>query len=144
MKLASRSAIESDNSAKAGSKASRGASDAPPILALPDSRREEREEGRSGVVGRERGLRLPDVDLFVLLPACGVVEDDIIAYSIVRLGNLHGDSVYSVFSVFTSLQRLPLRDAIVFSHLRIYFSAAPRCPRAQVVIMQHSTAQLER
>ena len=83
MKLASRSAIESDNSAKAGSNASRGASDGPPILALPDSRREEREEGRSGVVGRDRGLRLPEVELFVLLPAWGVVEDDIIAYGIV-------------------------------------------------------------
>jgi hypothetical protein len=34
-------------------------------------------------VGRDRGLRLPEVDLFVLLPAWGVVEDDIIAYGVV-------------------------------------------------------------
>jgi len=69
MKLASKSAIESDSSAKAGSKDSKGASEAPATLDLPDSRREEREEGRRGVVGRERGLRLPDVERFTLLPA---------------------------------------------------------------------------
>jgi hypothetical protein len=79
MKFASRSAIESDNSAKEGSKASRGTSHAPPKLALPDSRREEREEGRRGVVGREMGLRLPDVERLILLPACGVVEEDMMA-----------------------------------------------------------------
>jgi len=78
IKFASKSAIESDNSAKAGSKASRGASDAPPMLALPDSRKEDREEGRKGVVGRERGLRPPEFDRLTLLPACGVVEDDIV------------------------------------------------------------------
>lgn len=67
MKLASKSAIESDNSAKAGSKASRGASDAPPMLAFPDSRKEDLEDGRKGVVGRDKGLRLPEFDRFVLL-----------------------------------------------------------------------------
>jgi len=75
MKFASKSAIESDSSAKAGSKVSTGASDAPATLDLPDSRREEREDGRKGVVGRETGLRVPDVGRFTLL-ACGVVEDD--------------------------------------------------------------------
>ena len=69
IKFASKSAIESDNSAKAGSKASMGASDVPPTLDLPDSRKEDREEGRSGVVGREMGLRFPDVDLLDELPA---------------------------------------------------------------------------
>jgi hypothetical protein len=69
MKLASKSAIESDSSANAGSNTSKGAFDAPPMLDLPDSRREEREEGRSGVVGRESGLRLPEVERFTLLPA---------------------------------------------------------------------------
>jgi hypothetical protein len=79
MKLASKSAIESDSSAKAGSKDSKGASEAPATLDfLPDSRRDERDDGRRGVVGRERGLRLPDVERFTLLPAWGVVEDDIV------------------------------------------------------------------
>jgi hypothetical protein len=78
IKLASKSAIESDNSANAGSKASRGASVAPPMLVFPDSRNEDLEEGRKGVVGRESGLRLPEPDRLVLLPACGVVEEDIL------------------------------------------------------------------
>lgn len=77
MKFASRSAKLSFNSAKDGSKASSGRSDAPRKLALPDSRREDLEDGRRGVVGRERGLRVPEVDLFALLPASvwGVLED---------------------------------------------------------------------
>lgn len=69
MKFASRSAKLSFNSANDGSKASRGSSDAPRKLALPDSRREEREEGRRGVVGRDIGLRVPEFDLFALLEA---------------------------------------------------------------------------
>jgi hypothetical protein len=77
MKLASKSAIESDNSAKAGSNDSRGASDAPMMLDLPDSRNDDREEGRKGVVGRDVGRRLLEPDLFVLLSR-GVVEDDIV------------------------------------------------------------------
>lgn len=76
MKLASRSAIESDSSANEGSNASRGTSEDPPRDALPDSRNEEREDGRRGVVGRERGLRVPEVERLVLLPACGVAEED--------------------------------------------------------------------
>jgi hypothetical protein len=39
------------------------------MLAFPDSRKEDLEEGRKGVVGRERGLRLPEPDRLVLLPA---------------------------------------------------------------------------
>jgi hypothetical protein len=77
MKLASKSAIESDNSAKAGSNDSRGASDAPMMLDLPDSRNDDRDEGRKGVVGRDVGRRLLEPDLLVLLSR-GVVEDDIV------------------------------------------------------------------
>lgn len=58
MKLASRSAIESESSANAGSRDSRGkaeAEDAPGVKVWL-SRREVREEGRSGVEGREGGL----------------------------------------------------------------------------------------
>ena len=61
MKLASRSAIESDSSANAGSKASKGKFEA---VLLPlgvsgwPSLREVREEGRRGVVGRDEGLGL--------------------------------------------------------------------------------------
>lgn len=47
------------------------------MLALPDSRSEDREDGRRGVVGREMGLRLPEVERLMLLPACGVIEEDI-------------------------------------------------------------------
>lgn len=79
MKLASRSAIESDSSAKEGSNASRGtSSDAPLREALPDSRKDERDDGRRGVVGRDSGLRVADVERFVLLSAWGVVEEDMI------------------------------------------------------------------
>ena len=59
MKFASRSAIESANSANAGSKASRGKLD---VAVLPlgvsgwPSLSEVREEGRRGVVGRDEGL----------------------------------------------------------------------------------------
>lgn len=68
--------MESDSSAKAGSKASSGASDVPFVLFLAESRKDDRDEGRRGVVGREIGPRLPDVERFMLLPACGVVEED--------------------------------------------------------------------
>jgi hypothetical protein len=76
MKLASRSAIESDSSANSGSKTSRGRG---PLLDLPDSRREEREDARRGVVGRESGRRVAELERLVLLPAWGVVEDDMLA-----------------------------------------------------------------
>jgi hypothetical protein len=69
IKFASKSAIESESSAKAGSNASMGASDIPPTLDFPDSRNDDREDGRRGVVGREMGLRFPEVDRLEELPA---------------------------------------------------------------------------
>lgn len=81
MKLASKSAIESDSSAKAGSNDSRGASDAPRRLDMPDSPKDDRDEGRKGVVGRDVGLRLLELDLLILLSR-GVVEDDIILVAV--------------------------------------------------------------
>ena len=67
MKFASRSAIESDSSAKAGSKDSRGNSEEPaPAAKLWESLREVLELGRKGVVGREEG-RLRDCDAERLL-----------------------------------------------------------------------------
>lgn len=60
--LASRSDMASDSSAKAGSKALRGNDGPPPVLALAESRKEERDEGRNGVVGRETLVR--DVERF--------------------------------------------------------------------------------
>lgn len=77
MKLASKSAIESDSSANAGSNDSRGASAAPIILDLPDSRKEDRDEGRKGVVGRDVGRRLLEPNFLVLLSR-GVVDDDMV------------------------------------------------------------------
>lgn len=66
MKLASRSAMESDSSAKAGSSDSRGKFDLDaPGVKVWLSRREVREEGRSGVEGRDGGLeRVADVERF--------------------------------------------------------------------------------
>jgi hypothetical protein len=58
--LASRSAIASDSSANAGSKVLRGNEASPETLSRADSRNEERDDGRSGVVGRE--VRVRDVE----------------------------------------------------------------------------------
>ena len=55
MKLASRSAIESLSSANCGSSASRAKAGAIPLLC--DPRKEDLEDGRRGVVGRETGER---------------------------------------------------------------------------------------
>lgn len=72
----------SDNSANAGSKASMGVSELPPLALLRDSRREDREEGRRGVVGREIGRWVEVERFWVLLVGRGVVED--------MLGGLRG------------------------------------------------------
>lgn len=68
MKFASRSAIESDSSAKAGSKDSRGnPEEASPVAKPWESRNDVLELGRKGVVGRDDG-RLRDCDVERLLP----------------------------------------------------------------------------
>lgn len=77
MKFDSRSAIESDNSAKAGSNISRGESEIPPALGLPDSWNDDFEEGRRGVVGREVGRRDFEPDR-LMLSSSGLFETDIL------------------------------------------------------------------
>lgn len=57
-----------------------GVSEKPPTLALPDSRSDDREDGRKGVVGRERGRRVVELERLVLLSAGGVVEEDIVVW----------------------------------------------------------------
>jgi hypothetical protein len=49
--------MASDNSAKAGSNALTGNDALPVTLSLAESRKDDREEGRSGVVGREFRVR---------------------------------------------------------------------------------------
>lgn len=111
MKLASKSAIESDSSAKDGSNDSRGAWDGPPMLDLPDSRKDEREDGRNGVVGRDVGLRLLEPDRLVLLSR-GVSEADIV------LAKNHpqlreGQYVLCIFCVEDAVLTFSMRDAIL-------------------------------
>ena len=66
------------------------------MLALPDSRREEREEGRRGVVGRERGLRELEAErITLLLPAWGVLE----AFMVIVMGRR--------LDLFCSVDELP-------------------------------------
>ncbi|KFY47285.1 hypothetical protein V495_02032 [Pseudogymnoascus sp. VKM F-4514 (FW-929)] len=110
MKLASKSAIESDNSANAGSKTSSGASELPPTLDLPDSRKDDFDEGRRGVVGREVGRRVPELDRLMLLSS-GLFDADIFIVAapglllylfrnLVMLGGVVADSIHwrSVYS----------------------------------------------
>lgn len=47
------------------------------MLDLPDSLKDDRDEGRSGVVGRDVGRRFFEPDLLVLLSR-GVVDDDMV------------------------------------------------------------------
>ncbi len=74
MKLASRSAIESDSSAKAGSSDSKGNSEEllPAVKPWP-SLKEVRELGRKGVVGRDDGL-LRDADVDLLVPLFSMID----------------------------------------------------------------------
>lgn len=68
--------MASDSSAKAGSKVLRGKGASPWTLSRADSRNDERDDGRSGVVGREVRVReverfrvelLPSPDMMALL-----------------------------------------------------------------------------
>lgn len=59
--FASRSAMESESSAKAGSNALRGNAASLPPAPRAESRKEERDEGRNGVVGRD--VRVREADL---------------------------------------------------------------------------------
>ena len=69
MKFASRSAIESESSANAGSRICSGKDDEPSVLPWPWlSRRDVREPGRRGVVGREEGAGR-ELDLFTEVPS---------------------------------------------------------------------------
>lgn len=74
--FASRSVIASESSAKAGSNAFRGNGASPIALSRADSRSDERDDGRSGVVGRD--VRLRDVDRCLADDSCGV--DDIFRF----------------------------------------------------------------
>lgn len=62
--------MASESSAKAGSKVFRGNGSPPCTLSLADSRKDDRDERRSGVVGRigvvGRELRVCEVDRFTL------------------------------------------------------------------------------
>ncbi len=74
MKLASRSAIESESSAKAGSSDSKGNSEELLPAAKPwPSLKEVRELGRKGVVGRDEGL-LRDADVDRLVPLLSMMD----------------------------------------------------------------------
>jgi hypothetical protein len=62
--LASRSATASESSAKAGSNVLSGNDASPLTLFRAESRNEDRDEGRSGVVGRD--VRVRELDRFAL------------------------------------------------------------------------------
>lgn len=84
----------------------------PPRLALPDSRRDEREDGRRGVVGREMGLREAEVERWMLLPAWGVVEVAMFpgaGLSLLSLSILVSESKYATRCYQTGLVRYPCK-----------------------------------
>lgn len=60
--FASRSAMASESSANAGSKVFSGNGASPTTLSRADSLKDDRDDGRSGVVGRD--VRVRDVDRF--------------------------------------------------------------------------------
>jgi hypothetical protein len=118
IKFASRSAIESDNSAKAGSNDSRGASDAPIPLDLPDSLSDDREEGRRGVVGRDVGRRLLEPDLLVLLSR-GVVDDDMILAVVHMLQSKLDDAMWELALWTRQNAWLPIAENKCVQHTKI-------------------------
>ena len=68
--FASKSAIASASSPNAGSNVFSGNEAPPATLSLAESRKEEREEGRRGVVGRD--VREREVDRFLLESRCSL------------------------------------------------------------------------
>lgn len=73
--LASRSATASDSSAKAGSNVFRGNGSPPPTVRCAESRKDERDEGRSGVVGRETE-RVRELDRLALCCPSAIIAVD--------------------------------------------------------------------
>lgn len=90
--LASKSAIASDSSAKAGSKALRGKDASVPPAPRAESRNEDREEGRRGVVGRE----VRDLEFERLSPDRGVWLD-MLSF---KINGSHGRSCFGMQSNF--------------------------------------------
>jgi hypothetical protein len=85
MKLASRSAILSLSSAKAGSRDARGSAelDSGPEGVVCEARKEVREGGRRGVVGRElaEGLRACDGVAILCVIVCDLAKS-VLSYSL--------------------------------------------------------------
>jgi len=95
MKFASRSAILSLNSAKAGSKDARGSAelDRGPEGVVCEARKEVREGGRRGVVGRELAEGLRACEGVAIL--CVIVCD--LAKSVSRYSLHYRSSIYCCF-----------------------------------------------
>ena len=98
MKLASKSAMESDNSAKAGSSESSGKA-AFPDLGVKDwlSRSEVRELGRKGVEGRDGGFaRVTEVERLGLLMSMFLFQRDVpCKYSVLHFRGIDGTFAWS-------------------------------------------------
>lgn len=138
MKLASKSAIESESSAKEGSNASRGTSEAPLRDALPDSRSEEREDGRRGVVGRDIGRRVAEVERWLLLPAWGVVDEDMIGRECQLLEDLEGCTMLLTLQVeaLPTRREFPSDKSTPVLLTQSLLPALLKCSRGQNRIMQ--------
>lgn len=85
------------------------------MLDLPDSRKDERDDGRRGVVGREFGRRFLEPERFVLLSR-GVVEEDIVVETIVT-GFVFGGCYLYVFSLWHKHLSCGRRDRTHFARV---------------------------